>query len=207
MAANLDSLATEIGALRTSRDELVSALTLAVADLRESGLAPNVEILAAARDYRRRYEVVGRQVNEDRALAGLIGTESLEAWEQAVQRGQRQRKLSALFSDLRRLELRGGELPGPLSRVWETADEIHQRIEAGDQRLADDLLSGRHPLTSLLVLVREGETLADDAWSELQDRVTASFGRELSTALARGKIRLGASAPVPGIHELSEVRS
>ena len=55
---------------------------------------------------------------------------------------------------------------------------------------AEQFLSPQGPLNAALTLVSEGQELTDEQWSQLLDSVSAAYGREISTAIARGKLSL-----------------
>jgi hypothetical protein len=190
MAADLDVLAAELGELRGERDRLIATLTPSVEALRTHGAGPAFDLLQALRAYRQRHQRLETQCTADAALSALGGRASLDAWEHPVHEARHAQKLAVFFDALHRCELRSGEMPGPLARVWEDADRVRQRISGGETSLAEELLAGRHPLALFLQLVRQGEELADAEWTELQDRVSECYGRELSTAIARGRIVL-----------------
>lgn len=56
--------------------------------------------------------------------------------------------------------------------------------------VAEQFLSPQSPLNAALTLVIGGHELTDDRWSMLLDSVSAAYGREISTAIARGKLIL-----------------
>ena len=55
---------------------------------------------------------------------------------------------------------------------------------------AEEFLSHQAPLNAVVTLVADGCELTDERWSLLLDSVSAAYGRELSTAIARGKLVL-----------------
>ena len=55
---------------------------------------------------------------------------------------------------------------------------------------AEKFLSQQAPLNAVVTLVADGCELTDERWSLLLDSVSAAYGRELSTAIARGKLVL-----------------
>jgi hypothetical protein len=46
------------------------------------------------------------------------------------------------------------------------------------------------PLNAIVTLVTDGNQLCDERWSVLLDTVSTAYGREVSTAIARGKMTL-----------------
>lgn len=82
----------------------------------------------------------------------------------------------------------------PLADIHNIADELLAAISNAQwSDMPPDthaLADGSHPFSTLLTLVEQQAELDDDAWGNLQDIVTQSFGRPLSVAAARGKLLL-----------------
>jgi hypothetical protein len=186
----LDALAAELDEVREERDRLMAILAPSLDAMRADGSGLAADVLQFVRKYRHRYLEIGCRLNADPALLASAGAASLNEWGVALQKRKRERRLAAAFDALKRLQVCGRDAPGPLAGVQEDVDRIQGRISDGDDSLADELLEGRHPLSAVLQLVAEAEQLTDEAWTELQDRVSASYGRELSTAIARGRITI-----------------
>ena len=55
---------------------------------------------------------------------------------------------------------------------------------------AEQFLDPQTPLHAVVTLVADGDELSDERWTLLLDSVSAAYGRELSTAIARGKLIL-----------------
>jgi hypothetical protein len=53
---------------------------------------------------------------------------------------------------------------------------------------AERFLEPQSPLNAIATLVTEGEDLSDERWTQLLDSVSSAYGREVSTAIARGKL-------------------
>ena len=53
----------------------------------------------------------------------------------------------------------------------------------------DAICQQAHPLNLLLKLREQGDGLSDSDWIECNDRVTSAYGRQLATALVRGRIQ------------------
>lgn len=85
----------------------------------------------------------------------------------------------------------------PLVQLQQTAEILRKDLQAGaippHDSEVEQLFSGEHPYWALLILSSFGETLSDDVWSNLENRVGTKFGRLLAAAVARGRIRLPAS--------------
>ena len=70
-------------------------------------------------------------------------------------------------------------------RLKELSSRSHE-MEADAELVA--ICQQTHPLNLLLKLCEQGNGLSDSDWIECNDRVTAAYGRQLATALARGRI-------------------
>ena len=55
---------------------------------------------------------------------------------------------------------------------------------------AEQFLTPQTPLNAIVTLVADGDGLSDERWTLLLDSVSAAYGREISTAIARGKLIL-----------------
>ena len=55
---------------------------------------------------------------------------------------------------------------------------------------AEQFLTPQTPLNAIVTLVADGDGLSDERWTLLLDSVSAAYGREVSTAIARGKLIL-----------------
>ena len=53
---------------------------------------------------------------------------------------------------------------------------------------AEQFLAPQTPLNAIVTLVADGDGLSDERWTLLLDSVSAAYGREVSTAIARGKL-------------------
>lgn len=195
MTADLDQLTTELAELRVLRDRLAAALTQGLAELRGTGAILSAQTLQAADEYRSRHADIERRIQSDADAEPLPQGHTLDNWEAVLERRKRRRQLDSLLGDIFRLEVRQSGSQGLLGPVQDEARILHERIEAGDDAAATEFLAGRHPLRSLLSLVQQGDQLSDAAWTDLQDQVGTRYGRELSTAISRGKVQFGTLAP------------
>lgn len=55
---------------------------------------------------------------------------------------------------------------------------------------ARQFLEPQTPLNAIITLVIEGSQLSDERWTVLLDSASAAYGREITTAIARGKLVL-----------------
>lgn len=80
----------------------------------------------------------------------------------------------------------------PLAMCHAEAKRLRELATHSDGSEADAELDAvcqqTHPLNLLLKLCEQGDRLSDSDWIECNDRVTAAYGRQLATALARGRI-------------------
>lgn len=79
------------------------------------------------------------------------------------------------------------------------AKQLKERILAAETEAsseAQEIADGEHPFAYMLELLEKGDTLDDDRWAQMQDKVATAFGQPLAVALSRGKLEL-----VPGSSE------
>jgi hypothetical protein len=188
--ADLDSLSASLNNLRDERDRLAAALERSLNALRAEGTGVTSNVLQSLRGYRQRHQDLVCRFRIDPAPLPDAELASFDDWENAIEAGKRHCRLADFFETLRRVEACGQETPGPLASVLADAERLERKISEGDLSLAEELLDGRHPLACFLRLVTRGEELADEMWTEFQGRVSDCYGRDLSTALLRGRITL-----------------
>lgn len=195
--ADFETIARDISELRDRRDQLAAALTESITRLRRLGTCPPDEVLTQAASYRRQYGDTRQRLSQEPwvPLTGLSA--SLEDWEQAVQLAQRQQHVSALLDEAAAWQIRGVDGPGPLASVRQDVEQIRTRLQDDADQTVHDLIAGRHPLTAMRTLVHCGDDLPDGEWAELLDRVLQGYGRELATAISRGKVLVRAEVPSP----------
>lgn len=195
-STDFETLSQEIGELRASRDRLAAALAESIARLRSAGTCPPGEVLDHAGRYRRQYLDTRQRLSRERCAELADPRASLEDWELALQRLQRQQQVTRLLDDAESWHVRGMEGPGPLAIIRDDVQQLRQRLGHDPDHVLDGLLEGRHPLAAVRTLIHLDDELSDGEWEELLDRVAEGYGRELATAVSRGKILVRVGNPV-----------
>ena len=195
-ATDFETLRQDICELRTLRDRLTAALSESITRLRTCGASPSSDVLDIASRYRRQYWETRQQLSHERGAALAGPTDSLEEWEQAMRLAQRQQQATDLLDDAEAWQVRGVDGPGPLSKVRDDVANLRHRLCDDPDQALNDLFDGRHPLAAVQTLIQHGENLPDDEWTELLDRVSVGYGRELATAISRGKVLIRAANPL-----------
>lgn len=161
------------------------------------------------------YRAQTLQLAEDLDLAGSLSDEDVAARITLSELGlrlderERRQRVVPILDDI--LRLRHIEAPDfePLANCHADA----RRLLALPSRSGgapvdaelDAICRETHPLNLLLKLCVQGDGLSDSDWVECNDRVTTAYGRQLATALARGRIQrvvdaspvVTAAAPAP----------
>lgn len=85
-----------------------------------------------------------------------------------------------------------GDPFAPLLELQNSARDLHQAVSnASWSELHPDtqvLVNGRHPFSTLIMLIERQEQLEDDEWVSLQEIIAQSFGKAMAVAAARGKL-------------------
>lgn len=84
-----------------------------------------------------------------------------------------------------------------LTKCQENATQLlAETMVAPGKELSENvqaIVNGKHDLCTLARMIFDADNLSDDEWGDAQDQITQSYGRELATAVVRGKI-MGANA-------------
>ncbi len=82
----------------------------------------------------------------------------------------------------------------PLKRCREMASTLIQELSKRPVTETDNMVQQigqeTHPLTQLLTLLKKSDHLNDEDWGRLHSSAVSTFGRELATAIVRGKLVL-----------------
>lgn len=165
-------------------------------DLRVSGLSPTEDIISDLQRYRQQFQRLQAWLEEQpgTVVAGngrrATSIDELKRnFEGAV---QAQQALETL-DQVRTIAHREGP-QHPLSRRCEQlrqqAVEAIRGAHANCSEIARSIIEERHPLCTLRRILRDQEALNDEQWTELLDLVGEQWGREMSIAVARGKLFL-----------------
>jgi hypothetical protein len=182
-------LRDETERLRHVRHELAMELERAAELLLSPGHPPDAVLIEKLHDYRQAMLQLGNALGADTDAGGLsfnhIETllEIRDCRKSAEDLRDQLADLSHVdITDFAPLDLCRNEA----SRLCQVAREqvgleIDSELELIQKR--------RHPLNSLIRLCDEGDLLTDADWTECHDEVAATYGRQLATALTRGRIQ------------------
>ena len=160
--------------------------------LRATGAIPIVEFDLSLGDYR---ELFGRF----RAELGITSLESDSAsgttWDQFQSRlgdCRQAEEATRRLSVVDRLHVPNG-FEATLDPVRQMRSEATTRLSGSPWKESDliqEIQSGRHPVCRLISLVEHLDAFSDDEWTAEMAAIQQSFGVQVSTAIARGKVVL-----------------
>ncbi len=122
---------------------------------------------------------------------------------------ERRGRVVAVLDDVLRLRHIEASDFAPLAMCHSEARRVLERASQPSgvtvDAEVDAICRQSHPLNLLLKLCEHGDGLSDSDWVECNDRVTSAYGRQLATALARGRIQRVADAPADDVscHDVS----
>lgn len=174
--------------LRIRSQQLSAELTLAAQELREQGMEPPAELISRLDDFRTSFQELKTELRS-RFSEAQTAT-SLEDLQTVLANHAQVEAALEVLDTAARLQHR--EVTGfpPLSRVWDQCRSVREELLTTPpaREAASALLEGRHPLAALVHLVCAADTLSDERWQTLQELVASQFGRELATAVVRGRV-------------------
>lgn len=178
----------ELSELRGISQGLSAQLIAAADDLREQGQAIPSELLSRLADYTSRFITLENGIRE--MCPQLGASPSLDDLENAIQSQQQVQKALEVIESATRLRHREQQAFAPLNRVMALCQSLREELSGTrpPSNTADELIQGKHAVSALLALVREPDSLSDERWQTFQEMVAHQFGRELATAVARGRV-------------------
>jgi len=188
MSADFNRWQQELSELRGISQGLSAQLIAAADDLRDEGLIVPAALLAQLEEYSARFHSV--QATLQRELSLPLNVASLDELELALQGQQQVQQALQVLESAARLKHREQAAFAPLNRVLELCQSLREQLTTTPVAVetADELIAGRHAVAALVRLVREPDSLSDERWQSLQELVANHFGRELATAVARGRV-------------------
>lgn len=179
--------ATEIGALlRKLSRELV-----------EQGTTPSADSLEQLAQFRVTFAQLHNSLSPSATGGAPDGVET-DRESTLIELQEELDSRAVIQATLERLErvstIRHVEQPefGPWQRCLTDGIQLRNQLLASPSRQArgqaERFLATQTPLNAIVTLVAEGSQLSDERWSTLLDAVSAEYGREVSTAIARGKL-------------------
>lgn len=192
----LTELRRDIGQLHQVRHQLAERLDEAVNQLESRGAPPSILLIEDLRSYRNHLDrlamVLGAEDERRSDSVSLVGLERLVDDRDCRQTAE---QILEKLCGLRHVDIPDF---APLALCRQEASRLCElSVESiASERNADLLLlrQRRHPLNSLLRLCEEGERLSDSEWTVCHDDVATNYGRQLATALTRGRIQRDATA-------------
>lgn len=185
--------------LQTLSAELCVMLRATSSELLESGRLPSQDFIEQLAGFRSEFQ----QLEED------IPRSTTETTEGDCEPGEDRSLLdiheelelqSLIHASLTRLEcvsmIRHVEQDEftPWQRCLEESTRLRSEllsVPAARARVAaQEFLSPQTPLNAVVTLVADGRKLTDERWTALLDSVSVAYGREVTTAIARGKLVL-----------------
>jgi hypothetical protein len=173
--------------LRGNSQELSAALTATAQELRLSGAEPNLDLLTRLDRYRTRFVTLKTELRS--LFPTAANASSLDELETSLASHRQIRAALDVVEAAGRLRHREQPAFAPLARVADHCTALkEQLVTAAPKETIKALQEGRHPLSALLQLVRDGASLSDERWETLQEVVANQYGRELTTAVIRGRV-------------------
>jgi len=195
----LQKCRTSLHALRRSSDDVCELMRGLARVLRDTGRPPNLTTLDQLAQYRSDYERLRADVPRLGNMTGSPSDDrSLDEIETELE------SLALVRATFERLEL----VPlirhidqidfAPWRNCLADGEQLREQLlvmSAADARTAaEQFLSKPAPLNAAITMITDSAALSDERWSHLLDTVSAGYGRELSTAIARGKLNLMSNA-------------
>lgn len=191
----LQQCRTRLHELQRLSDDVCELMRGVARALRDTGESPDPDAVEQLAQFRQDYE---RLRDDIPPLGHTIGIQGEERSLNAIQ--TELESLALVRATLERLEfmstIQHVDQPGfePWQNCLADGTRLREQLLASTaaeaRTVAEDFLSAPTPLNATITLITDGAALSDERWSVLLDSVAEAYGRELSTAIARGKLNL-----------------
>lgn len=203
----LEQFQTGFDKLRERSGRLSAALREVCRNLSESGRVPSSPLIEDLRRFRADFRELGALCQRDSGLDGeqhgsTTAVESLADLEQEFKCCMTVRSAVALLNRLDAIKLTDQRDAAIWQRCLSEGRAIRRELMACPTSLAvahaNQLLSDKHPLRAVVMLISDHDELSDERWRELHDAVVEVYGRDLATAIVRQRLTMpsvGAGTP------------
>lgn len=185
----------QLARLQAQRADICALLRNLSREILEGSGVPPAQSIDRVLQFRRDFDSLRAGIPQSEAAGPLDNdTISLAGMQEELD------SQTMIQATLRRLErfamIRHVEQPefAPLKRCLADGTRLREvllSVPAPQARVtAEQFLAPDAPLNAIVTLVSDGPELSDERWSVLLDSVSAAYGREVSTAIARGKLVL-----------------
>ena len=195
----LERIQQQIGDLRERSGQLSAALREVALGLSESGRIPSTLLLADLRRFTNDFHEwpslwdAGNWIDDDRSGFTSQAT-SVAQLEKEFEHRVLVRKALVVLDRLDAIRMTDERDSASWQRCMFESRAIRQELTATRPTLvasqANRLASGEHPLCGVVALIADRDELSDERWRALHDAVLASYGRDLATAIARGRLTM-----------------
>ena len=200
---SLPELTDELEQLRQFGMSIAQRLIESTQTMRESGVPPSIALLDELQTYRNRLLKLARGLETDAKGCPIVRSDttaaspdsemSFDKLESRIAVRQRVHVADSLrqeLSQLKHVDLSDFEPLAHCVRDAARLCELASRPADPDDNAELELLNHHHlAMKSLLRLADDGNQLSDLEWTECNDSVAATYGRQLATAVTRGRIR------------------
>ena len=191
----LERCRTQLSELRVHGCEVTARLRDLSRGLLDDGRPPTAADIELLSRFRAAWERL--QQNIPRSGASPAGDEVDSSFTVLQDEIESQTLIQATLSKLARVAMiQHAEQPefAPWQRCLDDGTRLREEllsVPATQARVtAEQFLTPQTPLNAIVTLVADGDGLSDERWTLLLDSVSAAYGREVSTAIARGKLIL-----------------
>jgi hypothetical protein len=199
ISESLERCRKRLARLQSLGAELGGVLRATAGELLESGRLPSGELIEQLQEFRSEFQQLDADIPRSTTEASEGDRESGEV--RSLLDIQEDLEVQSLIhASLTRLEcvsmIRHVEQEEfkPWQRCLEDGTRLRSEllsVPATQARVAaEQFLSPQAPLNAVVTLVADGRRLTDERWTALLDSVSVAYGREVTTAIARGKLVL-----------------
>ncbi len=203
--AELTIARAELQQLQQVRAALSDTLARHATQLKSVGALPPEDLVNQLLDYRTRLVKLSADLADAGVKCTQVGCDppelTLDAVQSVIDHRELMDTLEGTLEQVLRLSHVDDPAFAPLMECRCDATKILQSARTSSAAKLDPsgVQASLQHFNALLALVQLGTELSDEAWTQYQEEVGARWGRLLSTAVARGKIRLTQDSEPQGI--------
>jgi len=195
MKMNTEELNQLLKNLTEQSQQLGENMRHSALQLQNNGIIPEQTLIEEIQSFQQQLQKTHQLLAEESGVENPSEKPaSLETLRATVQQLQMRQHASEVLNQIPLIIHREESHFLPLQECCTVASLLKENMESSSgtdiHPEVQTVLDGKHPLCALLVLVQTPDDLDDEIWSQHNESLTTAFGRQLATAVARGKLEI-----------------
>ncbi len=193
MIANMEKISQRLEDLTKQSQQLGESMRQSARQLQDDGIIPEISLIEEIQSFEKQLQETSQSLAKEVDTKSLSEEPlSIEKLRTAIDQLLVRDRANQVLDQIPLIVHRDDDKFLPLQECCTVASLLKENLQSlsGEDIPPEmqNVLDGKHALCALLALVQTPDDLDDEIWSQHNESLTVAFGRQLATAVARGKL-------------------